>query len=461
MSIPPPPPPPPVYRNKPLPPLPGEKPLPLTPGSQVGIPDDLIHFYGQNPVQKEPGKPPEVPIPKKEKETDEQYLARIKGTPELLSKVKTVIDQAPFSEKIRLLAMRRAQAVTGDQRAYAGVAGPNNLTALIGKVQIKGDWFTETLIDQMVADPKRRDRKAMPKYAEKIERDKIKKASTLEEAINNNLITDWEAYRLRLVIAKKRGLISKRYVDDLLTTDDFAKKQSEFLAEGFNYDTPGGGSVFWSGVDPNKLAQHVRNWNAQHGSTMFGQLEVSTDARFMNNAFKCNKAAQYVDGTLRTETNTGGYRGYWDNASKSLAGGVTGHVTSVQLFGVRKDSVFELTELPTILKGMDTQLSKGEKPSVTDISIVVLDPIGPVGSETKCRIFTNRNILHVPIYQTRMGEDGLQRNTFARCKGECTLVGYLSSKMTQRVRTYLYSRSMLASNAANTIQNDWSNEIRY
>jgi hypothetical protein len=64
----------------------------------------------------------------------------------------------------------------------------------------------------------------------------------------------------------------------------------------------------------------VRNWNAQHGSTMFGQLEVSTDARFMNNAFKCNKAAQYVDGTLRTETNTGGYRGYWDNASKSLAG---------------------------------------------------------------------------------------------------------------------------------------------
>src|SRR5262249_32507868 len=79
--------------------------------------------------------------------------------------------------------------------------------------------------------------------------------------------------------------MAPRYQQDTMGSDNvsrahFAAEQVKFLDEAFEYGSPKDGSVFWTGVDPDKLVTQVRRWNAEFGSALFGQLEATTDARF-------------------------------------------------------------------------------------------------------------------------------------------------------------------------------------
>lgn len=71
--------------------------------------------------------------------------------------------------------------------------------------------------------------------------------------------------------------MARRYQEDMMGFDDasrarFADEQIRFLDEAFSYSSPKDGTIFWTGVDPDKLAEQVPRWNAQFGSAMFGAL---------------------------------------------------------------------------------------------------------------------------------------------------------------------------------------------
>jgi hypothetical protein len=433
----------------PLPAPPGKPPPPPLPGKPLPkVNDDLIHFYGQNIIPKLPN------------ETDMHWLARIKGNPVSLSLVKIAINKAPLSEQIRLLAMRRAQAVAGDQRSYAAAAGPNNAATMAGRYQ--QDLLSGLSHDKWMKDT---DAKLYPRSPALLDIDEAIKNFVNQpwkscdcgldvDACSRTCPTStWQAIKKALEAWKadetrrgrrwqdsrcKRGVIELDNALDRIKRvgGSFAEQQVNFLANDFTYDTPKSGSVFWSTVDPNKLAQQVKQWNNQYGSTLFGQLEATTDARFMNNAFKCKTGPDY-----------------WSAASERYGGGATGHVTSVQMWGVRRGSVFEITELPRILNGMDEQLRKGEKPRVTDISIVVLDPMK---HNEGCRIFTNRDIRYIRVFNNIGKDKNGKLKQFATCKEDCGDAGDLSSKIPQSVSHYWAMRPNPGpSEAAKQIQRDY------
>jgi hypothetical protein len=305
---------------------------------------DLVQFYQEK-------------IPRLPHETNEQLRGRIKANPALL---QNVINAAPLSEQIRLLAMRRALAVAGGKRTGGAAAGPNNATTM-----------------------------------------------------------------------------APRYVQDVLGRDAasrarFAEEQVKFLEEAFTYDTPTNGSVFWTGVDPDKLVAQVRRWNTEFGSALFGQLEATTDARFINGAFDWSVKDAAVQTTQL----------YFGAASERYGKGATGHVTSVQMWGLRADSIFATKELPTLLQGMATQLAQRKQPAVTDISIVVLDP---KTQNEEYRIFTNLDIGQI-AYITKTVADSESR--WIRGKQDCGVTGYVSSKIPALVRTYWLDRGRQQPSAA-------------
>ena len=168
-----------------------------------------------------------------------------------------------------------------------------------------------------------------------------------------------------------------------------ATQAAKYLAEAFEYGTPKDGSVFWSGVDAGKLVKQVNQWNKEPGSQgKFGQLEATTDARFLNGAFKYDS------------NNKGVNEKFWENASHKYGHGALGHVTAVQVFGLKEETIFWKLELPAILNGMKEKLKQGMSPDVVDLTIVVIDP---VGERVPAICYTNLDIGRAPVYVPKPG----------------------------------------------------------
>jgi hypothetical protein len=178
-------------------------------------------------------------------------------------------------------------------------------------------------------------------------------------------------------------------------------EQAKYLAEAFDYGTPSSGSVFWSGIDKSKLkAQVNKSWNPKAGKGQkFGQLEATTDARFMDDAFV------YKDSV----------KAFWAGASEQYGKAALGHVTAVQVFGLSKNTIFWKDELRAILAGMDAKLAAGRVPDVIDITIVVLEP---VGSSCTYRFYTNLELAKASFYKARHGLQG-----YPKTRADCVLDG--------------------------------------
>jgi hypothetical protein len=239
--------------------------------------------------------------------------------------------------------------------------------------------------------------------------------------------------------------MARRYQEDMMGFDDasrarFADEQIRFLDEAFSYSSPKDGTIFWTGVDPDKLAEQVPRWNAQFGSAMFGALEATTDARFINGGFE-----YYGSGDKGKVTQK-----YFTAVSDTFGRSTTGHVTAVQVWGVRKDSVFEQTELPLILNRMKSQLDQGKTPDVTDISIIVLDPVREAGNT---KIFQNREIGKIGLIIKSVPDS---ESKWIRGKDDCVSVGKLESLIPSVVnRFWMDRRTPSPSAAARKIESDY------
>lgn len=192
---------------------------------------------------------------------------------------------------------------------------------------------------------------------------------------------------MRGTMARAGGIRSNGEKPTLYAIDPIdAKAAAKYLSDAFDYGTPKDGSVFWSGVDANKLVKQVNKWNgAPGGKNKFGQLEATTDARFVNGAFK------YVDGVTKD---------FWAKASEKYGHGALGHVTAAQVFGLKEQTIFWQTELPAILAGMKEKLNQGLTPDVVDLTIVV---IHPVGERLNAICYTNLDIAKAPVYVPKPG----------------------------------------------------------
>jgi hypothetical protein len=185
--------------------------------------------------------------------------------------------------------------------------------------------------------------------------------------------------------------IASRYRSET-NSPNFVRDQIAYLAESFDYTTPVNGSIFWSGIDKTKLVAQVKAWNLALTGQLFGQLECTTDAQFIDDAF---------------DWETAGATGqYWAAVSEALGNAARGHVTSIQLYGLqqRASNIFRHKELPAMLEGMKAEILRGATPSVTDISIVVAEPwCDPM---LDCRTFTNQAIATIPILQSAQNAEG-------------------------------------------------------
>lgn len=163
------------------------------------------------------------------------------------------------------------------------------------------------------------------------------------------------------------------------TQFQYATGAYKLLLEQFDATTPVDGSIFWNGINELALAKLVDKWNGEH--EIFGQLEATTAARYVNKQFVWEEG--------------GVFQKYFTDVSERLGGAARGHVTAVVRCGLRFDSILTTTELPRMLKGMDEQLVKGLAPDITDITIVVIQPkwsqAQPIAS------FTNHGITQIRI----------------------------------------------------------------
>jgi len=237
--------------------------------------------------------------------------------------------------------------------------------------------------------------------------------------------------------------VAEAYEKDFFSDDaarkKFAEEQARFLVDSFDYQTPDSSAIFWTGVDPDKLAHQVGVWNQQFGEEMFGQLEATTDARFINAAFEWEvrdapaQAAQI----------------YFGQASERYGRLATGHVTSVQMWGLRDDSIFTTTEFPTLLNKMKEDIVQKKTPRVQDITIVVLDPVNSPTSEYKA--YTNRDIGQIPKIRKNCPDS---ESRWIRGRQDCEVAGNISIPV--QVQSYWIDRgSREASPAARRIMQDY------
>ncbi|WP_375444808.1 hypothetical protein [uncultured Fibrella sp.] len=231
------------------------------------------------------------------------------------------------------------------------------------------------------------------------------------------------------------------YTNDFLRNDQarakFAREMIDFLDVGFTYSSPENGSIFWTGVDPAKLVKQVTRWNSEFSDELFGQLEANTDARFIDGAFDWK-----TDGTSLQTTQL-----YFGKVSERYGSEAKGHVTSVQMWGLRNDSIFTTKELPTLLRHMSEQIAKGKTPNVQDITIVVLDP---VGLAEDCKCFTNLDIGRINIVKNSSA------NAWISGRQDCGVTGQLNSIIPVRVKSYWMERGpQPLSRAALKIRGDY------
>ncbi len=168
----------------------------------------------------------------------------------------------------------------------------------------------------------------------------------------------------------------------------FRDQMVDFLADLSDVSTPADGAIFWNGINENRLAERITEWNHSFGkgTVHFGQLEATTDVRHVNNKYVWNHG--------------NAYHKYGEKVSEMLGVGSTGHVTAVVRWGLNRWSIFTNTELPRMLKIMEDQILKGEKPKMTDLTIIVIEPLGLL-DRVKC--YVNADILKAPVWAKRDG----------------------------------------------------------
>jgi hypothetical protein len=182
-----------------------------------------------------------------------------------------------------------------------------------------------------------------------------------------------------------KNTFAEAYVKEFMSPSDptkykYATAAYEMLMQQFDAATPVNGSIFWNGVNELALAKLVDRWNSELGAETFGQLEATTEARFVNKQF---------------EWEDGAFKNYFTDVSDQLGHHARGHVTSVVRCGLRHDSIFTVTELPRMMKSMEEQIKKRDAPVVTDLTIVVIQP--KMEGKKSVDAFTNLDIQRIPI----------------------------------------------------------------
>lgn len=234
-----------------------------------------------------------------------------------------------------------------------------------------------------------------------------------------------------------KSTIAELYQSEFMVGDQYkyAKEAYEQLMEQFDASTPVNGSIFWNGINELALAKLVDQWNSALGTEIFGQLEATTAARYVNKKF------EWEDGPFKT---------YFTEVSDRLGQAARGHVTSVVRCGLRHDSIFTVTELPRMLESMEAQIKKRQTPEVTDITIVVIEPKHLENRSVST--FTNNEISMIPIVRPV----GFRING----RNDCTIDSHVA--LSARVREYWTLRGhKQASAAAARITNDFAQLIKW
>ncbi len=238
---------------------------------------------------------------------------------------------------------------------------------------------------------------------------------------------------------KAKTTIAQRYNKEFMIADKsqykYANEAYELLMEQFDAFTPANGSIFWNGINELALAKLVDQWNTELQGEVFGQLEATTAARYVNKQF---------------EWEDGAFKKYFTQVSDRLGQAARGHVTSVVRCGLRHDSIFTVTELPRMLKSMEDKIKIRQAPIITDLTIVVIEPkhLGdrPIAS------FTNNEITMIPIVRPNEWR--------INSRDDCTIDGRLG--LGARVREYWSLRGKKPDSiASNKIKNDFTKLVKW
>jgi len=184
---------------------------------------------------------------------------------------------------------------------------------------------------------------------------------------------------------------------------DFEDDMVEWLADMAEVATPADGAIFWNGINENKLAMRVNEWNKtlRPNEVHFGQLEATTDMRHVNGKFVWDYG--------------NAFHKFGEKVSEMLGVGATGHVTAVVRWGLNWTSIFTNTELPRMLQLMAADIRDGKPPRMTDLTIIVIEPLGLL-DRVKC--YVNGDILQAPIWRVTD-----TTKTRAATAEECTKLG--------------------------------------
>jgi hypothetical protein len=185
-----------------------------------------------------------------------------------------------------------------------------------------------------------------------------------------------------------------RYQEDLAREVQKSGKQpSEYAAEAyqqlleqFDATTPVNGSVFWNGINELALLKKIDEWNSE--TEIFGQLEATTAARYVNKQFVWDPNSAFGK--------------YFTAVSGKLGHAARGHVTAVCRCGLRNDSILTTTELPAMFKLMTDQIKVNKEPPITDFTMVVIEP--KLLPNDGYAVYTNNDLLNVSIISPKPGK---------------------------------------------------------
>ena len=111
---------------------------------------------------------------------------------------------------------------------------------------------------------------------------------------------------------------------------------------------------------------------------------------------------------------------YFGKVSERYGANASGHVTSVQMWGLRNDSIFTTKELPTLFEHMAASITRGTEPQVQDITIVVLDPLA--FEQMPYKLYTNAEIGAVPIVNKKVADS---ESRWIRGRADCGVTKYV------------------------------------
>ncbi len=239
--------------------------------------------------------------------------------------------------------------------------------------------------------------------------------------------------------ANAKATIAQQYQNEFMVANEnqykYATEAYQLLLEQFDALTPPDGCIFWNGINELALAKLVDRWNTELGGEIYGQLEATTAARYVNKQFHWE---------------AGPFQMYFTEVSDRLGHAAQGHVTSVVRCGLRHDSIFTLTELPRMLNSMEEKIKRKQLPIVTDLTIVVIEPKHLMDRSVVA--FTNNEITMIPIV----------RPIASRINGrsDCTIDGHVS--VSALVREYWSLRGQKdESTAATKIKRDFAKLIKW